>query len=118
MYFFILIILLLVILNPFEKKYHFILYLKISIVSIIYFYYLNTISNSILSLFITIGCFIIITQLIYKIIYREINSKEEDNTLFNLAHEVKNPLTVCKGYLDMISNKDKFDKLEIMSEMI
>ena len=49
-------------------------------------------------------------QLIYKIVYREISNKEEDNTLFNLAHEVKNPLSVCKGYLDMIDNYKKLEK--------
>jgi two-component system sporulation sensor kinase B len=34
------------------------------------------------------------------------------NSLFKITHEIKNPIAVCKGYLDMIdlSNKKKIDK--------
>ena len=35
--------------------------------------------------------------------------KKLKNSLFKLTHEIKNPIAVCKGYLDMINvdNKDK-----------
>lgn len=34
------------------------------------------------------------------------------NSLFKITHEIKNPIAVCKGYLDMVdlSNKKKIDK--------
>ena len=33
-------------------------------------------------------------------------------SLFKLTHEIKNPLAVCKGYLDMLdlNNQEKVDK--------
>ena len=38
--------------------------------------------------------------------------KEIKNSLFKLTHEIKNPLSVCKGYLDMldINNQTKLNK--------
>ena len=77
---------------------------------------------NIIELIIIIIIFIIITYLIISIIKKadsvlEINSiiKELDNekslklSLFKLAHEVKNPIAVCKGYLEMLdyNTKDK-----------
>ena len=80
------------------------------IVSIIHFYFINNLLIQLLS-------FIIIIYLIYKIIN---DNKEENNgdSIYNLAHEVKNPLCVCKGYLDMINsnNLDKYLPI-IKSEM-
>lgn len=43
------------------------------------------------------------------------------DALFKLTHEIKNPLAVCKGYLDMINidNKEKSEKyLSIMNQEI
>ena len=38
--------------------------------------------------------------------------KKIKNALFKLTHEIKNPLAVCKGYIDMINldNKEKSNK--------
>lgn len=38
--------------------------------------------------------------------------KQLKNSLFKITHEVKNPIAVCKGYLDMldINNKEKIEK--------
>lgn len=47
--------------------------------------------------------------------------KEIKNALFKLTHEIKNPLAVCKGYLDMIDieKKDKAEKyIRIMKQEI
>lgn len=51
------------------------------------------------------------TSLFYQIKELE-REKEIKNSLFKLTHEIKNPLAVCKGYLDMldIENKTKLDK--------
>jgi len=77
--------------------YFFILFL----VSIIHFYFIDNLLIQLLS-------FIIIILLIYKILE---NRKVENNgdNIFSLAHEVKNPLCVCKGYLNMM-NKNNIDK--------
>ena len=122
MYFLIFIFLFLVLITTsISKKYPFITFIKILAVSTIYFYYLNSIKESIYSLLITLLCFVVIIQLICFLLKNEMQVKEEDNTLFNLAHEVKNPLAVCKGYLDMLDVNDK-EKIEkylpiIKSEM-
>ena len=45
-----------------------------------------------------------------------VNNMERDNklrdSLFKLTHEIKNPIAVCKGYLDMLNldNRDKSEK--------
>lgn len=40
------------------------------------------------------------------------NKKDSDNSLYQIAHEVKNPIAVCKGYLDMLdpNNQEKVNK--------
>ena len=49
-------------------------------------------------------------------LYQTVSNLEKDkqlkNSLFKITHEVKNPIAVCKGYLDMIdiNNKDKLKK--------
>ena len=43
-------------------------------------------------------------------LYTMVNTVKEENkikdSLFKLTHEIKNPIAVCKGYLDMINLKD------------
>lgn len=71
------------------------------------------------SYILTIITFLIITKFIiylynkiYSIIdlYKQINNiKQEEEikkSLFNITHEIKNPIAVCKGYLDMIDIND------------
>ena len=49
-------------------------------------------------------------------LYQVVNTAKEEqkikNSLFKLTHEIKNPLAVCKGYMDMINlnNIDKSQK--------
>ena len=49
-------------------------------------------------------------------LYQTVSNLEKDkqlkNSLFKITHEVKNPIAVCKGYLDMIdiNNKDKLKR--------
>ena len=50
------------------------------------------------------------------LLYSNMNKVQEENklknSLFKLTHEIKNPLAVCKGYMDMINlnNVDKANK--------
>ena len=56
-----------------------------------------------------------------KLIDRLKKDKEIKNALFKLTHEIKNPLAVCKGYLDMINleKKEKSEKyIRIMKQEI
>ena len=97
------------------------MYFLLFVCSFICFCFLETVSNSIIGLLITLISFISIIYIIYKILKLEVNNNKDDSTIFNLAHEVKNPLSVCKGYLDMLDINDK-EKLEryipiIKSEM-
>jgi signal transduction histidine kinase len=49
-----------------------------------------------------------------------VNNMERDNrlrdSLFKLTHEIKNPIAVCKGYLDMINldNREKTEKYMVI----
>ena len=49
-------------------------------------------------------------------LYEMVNNMEKDNklrdSLFKLTHEIKNPIAVCKGYLDMLNldNGEKSDR--------
>ncbi len=117
--YFLLFIVLLVVIIP--VKYVVVNYIKLFISSFICFYYLDTVSTSVLGLLLSLISFLSIILVIYRILRSELSINKEDNTLFSLAHEVKNPLAVCKGYLDMLDINDK-DKLEryipiIKSEM-
>ena len=73
----------------------------------------------------SISTFYLITIICYKLFQKTIDivtlndtikelEKEKTirNSLFKITHEVKNPIAVCKGYLDMIdlNNKKKVDK--------
>lgn len=108
MYFFIFIILLLILIpSSLEKRYQLIIYLKIFISSIIYFSLLNIEAKPLLILLLTILAFSTISIMIYRLLKNNIKVKKEDEVLFKLAHEVKNPIAVCNGYLDMIDINDK-----------
>lgn len=44
----------------------------------------------------------------YHISYKELlKEKQIKTSLFKITHEIKNPLSVCKGYLDMLDVEDK-----------
>lgn len=121
MYFLVFIILIILLVPSKIEKNSIIIYLKIFIGSFIYFCLLNMITTSILVLLLTLLTFTTIDFLIYRLLKSKIIEKEENSDLFNLAHEVKNPIAVCKGYLDMIDINDK-EKIEkyipiIKSEM-
>lgn len=45
------------------------------------------------------------------------HEKELKNSLFKITHEIKNPIAVCKGYVDMFNKKD-INKCERYNEII
>ena len=75
---------------------------------------------NIMEIFLLVGIFYVITffvlfmfsfidklvSVFYQIKELE-KEKELKNALFKLTHEIKNPLAVCKGYLDMLNINDK-----------
>ena len=109
MYFLVLLIMLIPL--GLEKEYKIITYIKIFISSLICFYYMNSMNDTYMTLLLSLLSFMVIIYLVYKLVKEELTSKN-DTSLYNLAHEVKNPLAVCKGYLDMIdiNNKEKLEK--------
>lgn len=95
--------------------------------------YHNDINNYIGIIIVTINFLIIAEVLIIllkkveevlkiKISYKDIEyDKQVRTTLFHITHEIKNPIAVCKGYLDMfdIENKNHAKKyIPIMKEEI
>ena len=90
--------------NFLDSKYHSFIYVKIFLVSFVFFYYARS-DNFLLSIIFSIISILLLVSLIYK--YFIINNTKNDNIIFQVAHEVKNPIAVCKGYLDMIDVSDK-----------
>ena len=93
-----------------DSKYHSILYFKLFLVSFILFYYARS-NNFLLSVSFSLISLVLMVYLIYRyLVYSKVS--ENNNILFQVAHEVKNPIAVCKGYLDMldVNNKDKVEK--------
>lgn len=107
-------------------------YLFLKIIAIIqgfflsfeYFYVNNSNLNSLLSIFFIALIIYIITFFslyMFKLadgitnLYEIVSNIEKENklrdSLFKLTHEIKNPIAVCKGYLDML-NLDNIDKSE------
>lgn len=91
-----------------------------SIIYILWMYIFNKNYFNVNSIIITIISYIFIiniTNLIYetskKILSINMTLKELEQekqirlSLFKITHEIKNPIAVCKGYLDMINVKDK-----------
>ena len=99
------------------------LYLEISIFIslVIYILWLYLFNNKYFSdnLIIISICYIFISNLFYlmcieanKILkvhmdYKELKKDEQIHlSLFKITHEIKNPIAVCKGYLDMMNTSD------------
>lgn len=85
----------------------------------------NTLVINLLSIIITVAIFYMTSIGYYYLIQKiedfitlngAIKELEKEktirNSLFKITHEIKNPIAVCKGYLDMIdlNNKDKINK--------
>lgn len=101
--------------------------LKAFNISFLTFFFISPLDNiwlNLLKIILTISIFYIASSFYYKLVQKiedfiSLNSaireleKEKTirNSLFKITHEIKNPIAVCKGYLDMI-NIDNRAKLE------
>lgn len=98
--------------NNQEKMLKILLIIKSFITSFIYFSIFEQSNIQILYLSFSLLYFYILLELSYLFL-REFEEKNNDDTIiFQIAHEVKNPIAVCKGYLDMLdtTKKDKINK--------
>lgn len=88
------------------------IFIKTFTSSYVYFSYYDYNSLGVLYLVFIFIYLYILLEFSYKSIKEYEISKNDNNMLFLVAHEVKNPIAVCKGYLDMldVSNKDKINK--------
>jgi len=97
--------------------------IKAAILSFQSFYLINNSSNQLiifLEIFIAISTFYVLANFILEVLNQcektidlNINMKELErenqikNSLFKITHEIKNPIAVCKGYLDMLDSNNK-----------
>ncbi len=98
--------------NNQEKMLKILLIIKSFITSFIYFSIFEQSNIQILYLSFSLLYFYMLLELSYLFL-REFEEKNNDDTIiFQIAHEVKNPIAVCKGYLDMLdtTKKDKINK--------
>lgn len=98
--------------NQQEKTLKLFLIIKAFMTSFIYFSIFKQDSIEILYLCFSLLYFYVLLELSYLYL-RKYEERNNDNTLiFQIAHEVKNPISVCKGYLDMLdtTKKDKLNK--------
>lgn len=98
--------------NNQEKMLKILLIIKSFITSFIYFSTFEQSNIQILYLSFSLLYFYMLLELSYLFL-REFEEKNNDDTIiFQIAHEVKNPIAVCKGYLDMLdtTKKDKINK--------
>jgi len=97
----------------------------LSLLTFSFFYPETRVFINLFNIIISISFFYIAVFFYYKLIIKiedivllnnamEELEKEKSirNSLFKITHEIKNPIAVCKGYLDMmdLSNKKKIDK--------
>lgn len=84
--------------------------------SFMYFLYINKEPVNIIYVLFIILYFYCLLKLIYKSITNYQKTKD-DQLISKMAHEIKNPLTICKGYLDMLNINDR-DKVEKYTPII
>lgn len=108
-------------------------FLKGIVLSYEIFYIVPNNSNIIfviINLFLLLLIFYVICYLVVKLMEKAENilslnkvlnelqhEKELKNSLFKITHEIKNPIAVCKGYVDMFDKKD-INKCERYNEII
>lgn len=92
---------------PVEKKYYYLLFVKIFINSYLYFLYIDSSEIAILFLLALFLLFDLLIKLTISFIKTHNYTEKDEDLVYKIAHEVKNPIAVCKGYLDMLDVDDK-----------
>lgn len=98
--------------NNHKNTIDYLITIKAFITSYVYFLYFNQSSIGILYLVFYLLYFVLLLKLGYSFLKSYEEKKNDNNLIFQIAHEVKNPIAVCKGYLDMLdtTKKDKVNK--------
>ena len=83
--------------------------------SLFYFFYLDYFENLAYSFLILLAC-ILFFRLLLIAMFRllklgnidlSLDYMETEKSIFKITHEIKNPIAVCKGYLDMLDVHDE-----------
>lgn len=98
--------------NNHEKTLKILLVIKAFITSFLYFSLFEQSNIQLLYLSFSLIYFYALLELSYLFLRKYEEKNNDDTIIFQIAHEVKNPIAVCKGYLDMLdtSKKDKVNK--------
>ena len=98
--------------NNNEKIFKILMIIKSFMTSFIYFSLFKQDNIQILYLSFSLLYFYVLLGLSYSFLRKYEEKNNDDTIIFQIAHEVKNPIAVCKGYLDMLdtTNKDKVNK--------
>ena len=83
--------------------------------SLFYFFYLDYFENLAYSFLILLACILFFRLLLIAMfqllklgnIDLSLDYMETEKSIFKITHEIKNPIAVCKGYLDMLDIHDK-----------
>lgn len=107
------------------KKLNNLLFLEVfiiisSVVYLVWIYKYNISYYSIDQIFLVVLSYLFILNIVYlmyetgksiletHLTFKELNKEKQIRlSLFKITHEIKNPIAVCKGYLDMINVKDQ-----------
>lgn len=98
--------------NHRKDSIHYFLVSKAFFTSFIYFIYFEHSALAIGYLAFIFLYFYSLLEITYRFLRDYETRKNEDTLISQIAHEVKNPIAVCKGYLDMLdtNKKDKINK--------
>lgn len=85
---------------------------KSFLTSFVYFLYFEHSALGVGYLAFILLYFYSLLELSYSFLRKYETKNNDDSIIFQIAHEVKNPIAVCKGYLDMLdtNKKDKVNK--------
>ena len=94
------------------------------------FYFITSVYSGMLLIFLTMIFFTILAFMVAfllekgeeaidlnRVVYELEKEKKLRESLFKITHEIKNPIAVCKGYLDMMDYRD-IDKVERYNSII
>lgn len=85
-----------------KHTFTYLLSIKAFLTSFLYFIYFSQNPLGIASLLFSFLYFYCLLELSYYFMREQDNKIKQDMMIFQVAHEVKNPIAVCKGYLDML----------------